>query len=71
MGGASQPRMALNEPMKLMAWNYKGLGEISTVSQLKESVRFHLPDVIFLCKTKQSRGFIRTVCKSLNLVVDG
>lgn len=57
--------MAPNEPMKLMAWNCRGLGETSTVSQLKEYIRFHLLDVIFLCETKQSRGFIGTVCKKL------
>lgn len=32
---------------------------------VKEYIRFHFPDVIFLCETKQSRGFIGTVCKKL------
>lgn len=51
--------------MRLLAWNCRGLGGPSTVSQLKESIRLSLPDIIFLCKTKQSRGYVGSVCKKL------
>lgn len=40
--------------MKILAWNCRGIGGNSTVSQLKESIRFHNPDIIFLSETKQS-----------------
>lgn len=51
--------------MRLLSWNCRGLGGPSTVSQLKESVRLNLLDMIFLCETKQYKGFIGTVCKRL------
>lgn len=57
--------MGPNDPMKLMAWNCRGLGGPSTISQLKESIRLYLADVIFVCENKQTKGFIGTVCKKL------
>lgn len=51
--------------MRLLSWNCRGLGGPFTVSQLKESVRLNLPDMIFLCESKQYKGFIGTVCKRL------
>lgn len=52
--------------MKLMAWNCRGLGTLSTIPQLKESQRLHLSDITFISETKQKRGFVNTVCKRLN-----
>lgn len=57
--------MAPRELMKLLSWNCRGLGEPFTVSQLKEPVRLNLPDLMFLCETKQNKGFTETVCKRL------
>lgn len=33
---------------------------------MTESIRLHLPDVIFVCETQQARGFMGTVCKKLH-----
>lgn len=35
------------------------------MAQLKESIRLNLPEIIFLCETKQTRGFVGSVCKKL------
>lgn len=51
--------------MKIMAWNCRGLGGSFTISQLKESIRLHLPDIIFISETKQKKGFVHTVSKRL------
>lgn len=53
--------------MTILAWNCRGLGRSATISQLKESSRLYLPDVYFLCETKQSRGFVGSVCQKLRL----
>lgn len=52
--------------MKILTWNCRGLGGPSTISQLKESMRLTLPDVVLLCETKQPSGFVGTVCRKLN-----
>lgn len=52
--------------MRLMAWNYRGLGSPSTVPQLKESLQLFKPNLIFLCETKWRRGFVGTVCKNVD-----
>lgn len=49
--------------MNLMAWNCRGLGGPSTVSQLKESLRFFKPELSFVCETKRMKGFVGTVCR--------
>lgn len=51
--------------MRMLSWNCRGLGGPSTISQLKESIRLNLPELIFICETKQNRGFVETVCKRL------
>lgn len=40
---------------EVCVWNCRGLRGASTISQLKESVRFHLPDFVFVCETKNKR----------------
>lgn len=61
--------------MKLCSWNCRGLGGSSTISQLKEVLRNHLPNMFFLCETKKKRSFVQTVCRKLkyrirNIIVD-
>lgn len=51
--------------MRLLSWNCRGLGGASTISQLKESQRLYLPDMTFVCETKQKVSFIKTVCRQL------
>lgn len=45
-----------------LSWSWEGP---STVSQLKESMRLNFRDLVFLCETKQNKGFMETVCKRL------
>lgn len=49
--------------MRAIAWNGRGLGGPSTISQLKESIKDHLPDL--LCETKKKKSFVQTVCRKL------
>lgn len=41
------------------------MGGPSTISQLKESIRLNLPELIFICETKQSNNFIKIVYENL------
>lgn len=41
------------------------MGGPSTIAQLKELIRLHFPDMVFVCETKQTRGFMSAVCKKL------
>lgn len=52
--------------MKILSWNCRGLGEPATVSQLQESIRLHLPDMVFLCETKEAVKYVSSVCRKLN-----
>lgn len=56
---------APNGSMRIIAWNCKGLEGPSTISQLKELIRLNLHDLIFVCETKQSTGYVGIVCKKL------
>lgn len=51
--------------MNLISLNCRGLRSPSTVSQLKESMRLNVLDLIFLCKTKQSSAFVEPVTRKL------
>lgn len=51
--------------MRILAWNCRGLGGPSTVSQLKESLRDFKPGIVFLSETKRKQGFVGSVCKKL------
>ncbi|KAK6131005.1 hypothetical protein DH2020_035250 [Rehmannia glutinosa] len=53
--------------MKACVWNCRGLGGPSTVSQLKEAWRFHLPDILCVCETKKKMAFVKTVCRNLKV----
>lgn len=57
--------MTPSDRMRLMAWNCRGMGGTSTISQLNESIRVHLPELVFICETKQSRGSMGIVSKRL------
>lgn len=51
--------------MRILAWNRRGLGGPSTISQVKESLRLYLPEMIFLSETKQKKGCVSTIYKKL------
>lgn len=51
--------------MRILSWNCRGLGGSSIVAQLKESLRLNLPDVMFLCETKQNKLFMEKVVSKL------
>lgn len=51
--------------MKILSWNCRGLGRSSTISRLRESIRLNLPDIIFLCETKQSFDFVKKTISKL------
>lgn len=58
--------MAPTGSIKLLVWNCRGLGDLFRISQLKEySTRLNLPDITFLCETKQKKGFVNTVVRRL------
>lgn len=46
------------------------MGGLSTISQLKEELRIHLPDMVFLCETKNKNGFVQAVCKKLREITN-
>lgn len=52
--------------MKLLSWNCWRHGGTSTIAQLKESSKLYLPDVAFLCETKQATAFVEKTVKKLN-----
>lgn len=52
--------------MRILSWNCRGLGGTSTVSQLRASLRLNLPDIIFLCETKQPCSFVAKVISKLH-----
>lgn len=51
--------------MKILAWNCRGIGGTSTVSKLKESIRLHNLDIMFLSETKHIVDIMRKVGKQL------
>ncbi|GER44450.1 hypothetical protein STAS_21352 [Striga asiatica] len=51
--------------MKTILWNCRGLGGPSTVSQLKDAIRIHLPCFISISETKRNKFFTNTVFKKL------
>jgi exonuclease III len=45
--------------MKILSWNCRGLGKPSAVRDLKQIIKAHQPDIIFLSETKfQSSDFL-------------
>lgn len=55
--------------MRVCSWNCRCLGGPSTISQLKEELRFYLSDLVFLCETKKKKAFVQTVFKKLKGIV--
>lgn len=51
--------------MRIMVWNYRGLGSPSTVPQLKKSLRLLKPDLIFFSETKRKESFVSKICQKL------
>lgn len=46
------------------------MGGPFTTSQLKEELRFDLPEVIFLCEIKNKNAFVQAVCKKLRWITN-
>lgn len=46
------------------------MGGQFTTSQLKEELRFHLPEVIFLCEIKNKNAFVQAVCEKLRWITN-
>lgn len=58
--------------MKLLGWNYRGIGNALTVRALKAQIKRVKPDLIFLSKTKSltSRmNFVRNAIRFDNMLV--
>lgn len=51
--------------MRILSWNCRDLGGPSTISQLKESLRTNLLDLIVYVRLSKLNQFIKTVCKNL------
>jgi exonuclease III len=47
--------------MKILSWNCRGLGKPSAVRDLRQLIKTHQPDLIFLSETKlQKSDFLET-----------
>lgn len=57
--------MAPKLSMTAISWNCRGLRGPSTISQLKESIRNFQPGLVFLCETKNKKGFLNSVGRKL------
>lgn len=57
--------MAPPSAMKLLAWNCQGVGNPLTFRNLKELVKFHSPDCIFLMESRINFNRIDAICKVL------
>jgi exonuclease III len=61
--------------MKILSWNCRGLGKPSAVRDLRQLIKTHQPDLIFLSETKLQKSDFLLRNKSfgntfLNFVVD-
>jgi exonuclease III len=61
--------------MKILSWNYRGLGKPSAVIDLRQIIKAHHPDLIFLTETKLQKSDFLLKSKSFgntfsNFVVD-
>ena len=51
--------------MRLLSWNYQGLGNLWTIQSLHKLVREQAPDVCFLTETRLGRGGFEKHCGDL------
>ena len=54
--------------MRLLAWNYRGIGKAPTVKALKALARDNSPNLVFLAETKSNVQKINKIRVSLNYV---
>ncbi|XP_027067539.1 uncharacterized protein [Coffea arabica] len=52
--------------MKVAVWNCQGAGGPLTISQLKEVLHLHFPNIMFLCETKNQERYMKQVQKRVN-----
>lgn len=51
--------------MRILSWNYRGLGNSDSVNILKSLVKTENPNFIFLIKTKIGKKWMKSICKIL------
>ncbi|XP_071937637.1 uncharacterized protein [Coffea arabica] len=60
--------------MRVVAWNCRGAGSPLIIPQLKEVIRLHFPEVVFLSETKNQKRVIDSIMKQIrfdhNVVVE-
>lgn len=52
--------------MLVLSWNCQGIGRALTVSNLRELLKAHRPDVVFLMETKSKQHKMESIRRSLN-----
>lgn len=50
---------------RILSWNCRGLGHLSAVPTLKNLIRSHKPDFIFLYETLVNENKIEDVCRKI------
>ncbi|KAL9422716.1 hypothetical protein AB3S75_034905 [Citrus x aurantiifolia] len=51
--------------MRIISWNVRGLGNTRTFLAIKDILRCHRPQIIFLCETKMKSGQMTNMSKGL------
>lgn len=51
--------------MIVLSWNCRGLGHLSAVPSLRDLVRCHKPNIVFLCETLSNQNKVHEVRRSL------
>lgn len=54
--------------MKLISWNCRGLGNPTTVSELRQLLTVNYPNMLFLCETKSRTSKFDRIQRQCNMV---
>jgi exonuclease III len=52
--------------MIILSWNCRGLGHLSAVPSLRDLIRLHKPDIIFLCETLCHANKVEELRRNIN-----